>query len=196
MGSVQFAFAKGNPNPNPNPNPNFASPSRLQSTPIQALTVGDGITCTCGGTYNVGDRVKMIDPTGYHNSELINAVGVVVKGSNEFSGSPHILVSWDDFEHGHYGTSLEACPHNNPLPKTSGWWVWCNMIVKLSSGPSPSPGLSGCVKHNGGNPGAYEAVLRQPGVLTIAMPLDSNHCYKFESPVAGKSYEISVSGSL
>lgn len=148
--------------------------------------VGETISCVCSGMYKVGDRVRLlVDHPDGSEALMTGHEGTVVSGAQ---GAPPLLVSWDDFTAGHNGNAITECP-KTILPDTSGWYVTCEDLEMMR--PSPSTGVSACLT----NATAREAIMQQPGVLTVVQTMQ-NSCFNFPNPVAGKPYSITINGDL
>jgi hypothetical protein len=100
---------------------------------LRALTSGDSVTCQCDGYYSVGDRVvaSVDNPSGAYRIQA-DDMGTVICGAS--SGSPVLLISWDDWQHGHNGNGHCGCPVTS-LPDSSGWYVDCDEVEKAEQDP-------------------------------------------------------------
>jgi hypothetical protein len=153
--------------------------------------VGQRVDCVCGGQFHVGDRVQLLVNAPDGNTSLVTGqTGTVVSGA---PGTPPLLVSWDNFQDGHNGNTLAQCPSTS-LPDSSGWYVDCTDVQVIAG---DTAGLGACLNNNGTNQtGAREAILQQPGVLTVVAPIGQDSCFNFDHPVSGKSYAITIHGDL
>lgn len=103
---------------------------------------GSAVDCVCDGVYDVGDRVALLVDNPDGNADLLaGARGTVICGG---AGSPPLLVLWDEFDGGHDGNGLCACPANGGgfsggpvvLPGATGWYVGCDEVALVSACPA------------------------------------------------------------
>jgi len=92
------------------------------------------VDCTCGGSYDTGDRVQSLVNNPDGNPDLFaGSKGTVIGGSTSFPD--WLLVSWDGLTSGHTGGGTD-CPVTPALDTSSGWWILCTEVGLVGSGPT------------------------------------------------------------
>ncbi|WP_295443585.1 C1 family peptidase [uncultured Thiodictyon sp.] len=107
--------------------------SMSASRSVTATFSGGGsipVDCQCSGHYSVGDRVVALvnSPSGASGISAGDH-GTVVCGA---SGSPPLLISWDNWQSGHTGNGYCSCPTGG-LPDHSGWYAECGEVSPAGS---------------------------------------------------------------
>lgn len=92
--------------------------------PCDDIAVGSMLPCVCGGVFERGDRIRLLQED-YFGGPTAGQLGHVVCGTESL---PHLLVSFDDWSGGHDGNGNCSCPSQASLDNNSGYFVDCDKV--------------------------------------------------------------------